>query len=722
MKTGTQDLIRPGDVEGYRAWAREDDTRLQRRAQRTSATLTNLPRRPLLTAVLLPDGVAPSIAERESLESVLQQSYPDFEVWLPRCWNSDLSDERLRYLESEPSETAARWFDRVVALAEGEYLLPIPPYATIPRHAFLEFATVIVSSEGADLIYSDEDALDDAGLRMAPRFKPEWDPESMLGRNVVGHLGAYRLGRVREIGGANPELQSSEAFLYDLALRTAAMPDTSGVRHIPEVLCSTPWDTLQAGALDGLTARQIVAAHLDRLAIEGAAVVANPRAAAWNRVVWPVPAPQPLVSVIVPTRDQPTMLSRCAEGVLARTDYASLELLIVDNGSVDGEALSLMRDLETDGRVHVHRVDAPFNFSSLNNYAARRAHGSVLVLLNDDTEVIDSGWLRELVSHAIRPEVGMVGARLLYPTDRIQHAGVVLTDGGAHHQFRLSDSSELGPNGELALTRSVSAVTAACVALRKSVLEEVGGLDDEFAVAFGDVDLCLRIASLGYRLICTPFATLYHHESASRGYEDTPAKQARFSSELALLRRRWASELRVDRYASSRLLFAWDDEGTWGLPRPPGYFGPGSSLSPASGSNLAARLRRIYLYTRAVAARVLPNPLFSSDFYRAHYPEAASYRLGPYQHYRRRGVAERLNPNAFFDTRWYLRRYPDVAASGMNPLDHYLRSGASEGRDPGPAFSTRWYLAENPDVRAGGHNPLLHFLRHGESEGRRPKP
>jgi GT2 family glycosyltransferase len=616
----------------------------------------------------------------------------------------------------------AQWFDRIVAVAEGEYLLPIPPYATLPRHAFLEFATAIASSAGAALIYSDEDALDDAGLRMAPRFKPEWDPEIMLGRDVVGHLSAYRIALLRDVGSTSPALQSSEAFLYDLTLRIAAMPDAAMVRHIPEVLCSVPWDMLQAGAMDGLTARQIVAAHLDRLGIEGASVVANPRAAAWSRVIWPVPSPQPLVSVIVPTRDQPTMLSRCVEGVLTRTDYPNLELRIVDNGSVDQEALSLMRDLQADSRVHVLRVDAPFNFSTLNNYAARHARGSVLVLLNDDTEVIDKGWLRELVSHAIRPEIGMVGARLLYPTDQIQHAGVVLSAGGAHHQFRLCDPSEMGPNGELALTRSVSAVTAACVAIRKSVLEEVGGLDDEFAVAFGDVDLCLRIASLGYRLICTPFATLYHHESASRGYEDTPAKRSRFASELALLRRRWASELRVDRYASPRLLFAWDDEGTWGLPRPPGYLGPGSDMPLASGPSLEARFRRSYLYARAIAARVLPNPLFSSDFYRAHYPEARSYRLGPYQHYRRRGVAEEYDPNAFFSTRWYLRRYPDVAASGMNPLDHYLRSGASEGRDPSPSFSTRGYLSEYPDVRAGGHNPLLHFLRHGESEGRRPKP
>ena len=242
-----------------------------------------------------------------------------------------------------------------------------------------------------------------------------------------------------------------------------------------------------------------MADHLAREGRDGVLVVPSERAPAWNRVIWPIPTPAPRATIIVPTRDQPTMLARCAEGVLKRTDYPNIELLVVDNGSENPVALDLLRRLDGSQGVRVLRFDVPFNFSVLNNLAVREASGDVLVLLNDDTEVTSGGWLRELVSQALRPDVGIVGARLLYPDGTVQHAGIIVQDGRPHHQFRLSDAAELGPFGELALTRSVSAVTGACLALRRSVFEEVGGLDEALAVSFGDVDLCLRVSELGYR-------------------------------------------------------------------------------------------------------------------------------------------------------------------------------------------------------------------------------
>ena len=280
----------------------------------------------------------------------------------------------------------------------------------------------------------------------------------------------------------------------------------------------------------------------------------------------------------------------------------------------------------------------------------------------------------------------MVGARLLYPSDQVQHAGIVMEAGGPHHQFRLCAAGYLGPSGELALTRSVSAVTAACIALRRAVYDEVGGLDEAFAVAFGDVDFCLRVAERGYRIVCTPFAELYHHESVSRGYEDTPAKQQRFTGELQLLRDRWEASLQADQYAHPSLLFSWDEDGEWGLPRPEAHAVRTRSRSSIRGTPFASLLSRLWLEFRARSTSFVPNPLFASSWYLARYPGVAAYRFGPYHHYRRHGVAEGRDPNPMFDTRWYLERYPDVAASGMNPLDHYLRRGASEGRDPKPAL------------------------------------
>ena len=667
----------------------------------------------MLSVVLPSDTKSASLGLEKTLASLLRQSYPRWEVWMPSRPPAFFVDERARVLEPQSSENDARWFNRVLDKAVGDFLLPLPLTAVLPPIALAEFADAIASAGATDLLYADEDTYDQADQRLAPFFKTGWDPELMLGRNIVGEMAAYRTERVRAIGGANPSLPSRGAILYDLALRVAGLRGSRPAWHIPEVLCSTSFETRQVRTLDASIGRRIVASHLERLGALNVAVVASDRAPAWNRVIWPIGAPTPLTSLIIPTRNQGVLLSRCMDGVLTRTDYPAIEVLIVDNGSVDPEAIRVMQAVALDSRVRVLHHDAPFNFSELNNLAAREATGEVLVLLNDDIEVMDAEWLRELVSQALRPEVGIVGARLLYPTGAVQHAGIVMESGGPHHQYRLCDGTELGPIGELALARSVTGVTAACVALRRSVFDEVGGLDEEFAVAFGDVDLCLRVAERGYRIICTPFAELYHHESASRGYEDNPIKQARFAEEVALLRRRWEMELWTERYANPNLLFGWSDTGSWGLPRPSTYRGRRGTTPRAVDSRLARTVQGAGRVLRAMATPVVPNPLFSSEWYLASYPEVAGYRFGPYQHYRKHGVKDGRNPNRLFDTRWYLAHYPDVAAKGMNPLDHYLRHGASEGRDPSPGFSTRRYLDKNPDVLASGMNPLEHSLRCG---------
>src|SRR5690606_39042414 len=219
------------------------------------------------------------------------------------------------------------------------------------------------------------------------------------------------------------------------------------------------------------------------------------------RVVWPVPAPAPLVSVIVPTRDRAELMATCADGVLSRTDYPNLELLIVDNGSVEPETAALFERLRADPRVRVIPDPAPFNYSRLNNLAARQARGEVLVLLNNDIDVIGPGWLRELVGQAMRPDVGAAGARLLFVDGRVQHAGIALGVGGvASYYHPFVERQARGYRDALVLVREVSAVTGACLALRREVYERVGGLEEEhLAVAFNDVDLCLKIREAGLR-------------------------------------------------------------------------------------------------------------------------------------------------------------------------------------------------------------------------------
>jgi GT2 family glycosyltransferase len=274
-----------------------------------------------------------------------------------------------------------------------------------------------------------------------------------------------------------------------------------------------------------------------------------------------VPDPAPLVTLIVPTRDNHHVLEKCVESIRQHTTYPNYEVLIVDNQSRCLKTRSYLDTLAREQRVRVLRYDAPFNFSAINNFAVREAHGSVLGLINDDVEVINDDWLTELVSHALRPEVGCVGAKLYYPDDTIQHAGVVLgICGVAGHSHQYFERKHDGYFGRLRVTHNVSAVTGAALVVRRQVWDEVGGLDEaELAVAFNDVDFCLRVMAAGYRNVWTPHAELYHHESKSRGSDETPQKAARFRSEREVMLRRWGPLLKRDPYYSPHLSRARED-------------------------------------------------------------------------------------------------------------------------------------------------------------------
>jgi GT2 family glycosyltransferase len=258
-----------------------------------------------------------------------------------------------------------------------------------------------------------------------------------------------------------------------------------------------------------------------------------------------------MVSIIVPTRDRAELLAECADGILRRTGHQPLELLIVDNGSVEAKTLTLFERLGADPRVRVLPAPGPFNFAALNNQAVAEARGEILVLMNNDVAVIGADWLDELVSQAVRPNVGAVGCKLLFPDGRLQHGGIILGVGGtppvAGHLCLGARPGETGYYGHLAMARNVSAVTAACMALRREVYAEVGGMDAaNLAVAFNDVDLCLKIRAAGYDVVWTPFAELHHHESASRGNDLAPAAAERFRREAQVMRARWGELLDND--------------------------------------------------------------------------------------------------------------------------------------------------------------------------------
>jgi GT2 family glycosyltransferase len=301
-------------------------------------------------------------------------------------------------------------------------------------------------------------------------------------------------------------------------------------------------------------ARRAIADYGKRRQMPGE-VVPCPENPESHRFIHAVQTPAPLASIIIPTRDRLELLERCVESIRARTEYQPYEIIIVDNGSVEERTFAFFRRAEGDGIVRVLVEDSPFNYSRLNNRAAAQARGDILVFLNNDTEVDEPGWLTEMVSHAARKEVGAVGARLWYPDGTLQHGGVILGLGGvAGHAFPHIPRGHPGYFNRAWLQQNCSAVTGACMAVRKTVFEELGGFDEQnLSVTFNDIDFCLRLTERGYWVVWTPYADLIHHESASRGHQRTPEEQTLFLKEAGYVQQVWATRLIRDPFYNPNL-------------------------------------------------------------------------------------------------------------------------------------------------------------------------
>lgn len=524
-------------------------------------------------SVLLPVHDPSPALLRECLYSVLEQRYSNWEVCIADDGSRDPEvrnvlrsfaeqSERIKVTRFPETRHVSHATNAALRMATGDYVALLDHDDVLSPYALLEMSLAIERHPRACVLYSDEDKLDADGKRHQPHFKPCFDPDRLLGQNYFGHLLVLETHLLRRAGGFRPGYEGAQD--HDIALRCTELVENDQIVHVPHVLYH--WrESATSTALEPDAKPYAVSAGLaavkDALERrEQRASVTPGSTAHCYRVRWHLPPIAPSVAIVVPTRDRLQLLSTCIEGILSRTDYPRYQLIVVDNRSVEPETLRYLRDLEGRG-VRVLRDDRPFNFSALNNFAVRQSRSNIVALVNNDIEVTRPDWLREMVSHAIRPDVGAVGALLLYPDGRIQHGGVVLGIGGvAGHAFKYLPGTSHGYFSSLHFARGVGAVTAACLVVERSKYEAVGALDEQdLHVAFNDVDFCLKLSRAGYRNVFTPHAVLIHHESATRGEDLTPAQSRRFQTEQRVMKDRWDRALVEDPFYSPHLTLERED-------------------------------------------------------------------------------------------------------------------------------------------------------------------
>jgi GT2 family glycosyltransferase len=564
----------------YAAWIRKYDS-IGRKERATYAARAEALSDPPMISILMPVYEPKMEWLREAVESVRSQIYQNWEL----CIADDASPDRevREYLEGLTREDPrikvcfrssnghiSTATNSALALATGDFIALLDQDDLLTEHALVCVAEAIQANPAAGMIYSDEDKIED-GRRCDPYFKPDWDPCLMRCHNMICHLGVYRTGLVRELGGLREGFEGAQD--WDLALRCADRLGDDRIVHIPKVLYhwrihrkSTAMADSGAKPYTLDAAQRAIGEHLDRRGIEGK-VELIPEFSMF-RVRHELPDVKPLVSIVIATRDRKDLLQGCIESISAKTDYPNYEIVIVDNGSREQETLTYLEGLKRRGGVRVMRDDGGFNFSRLNNLGVREAGGDYVLLLNNDIEVESPEWLSEMISLAVQSGVGCVGARLWYPNGKLQHGGVILGLGGfAAHAHRGMPRGHYGYFNRACLTHSMSAVTGACLLVRKSLYEAAGGLDEkDLAIGYNDVDFCLKIRAEGYRNLICAEADLIHHESASRGEDSSPEKRERFRREGAVLKTRWKDMIDHDPAYNPNLTDAAED---FGLAFPP---------------------------------------------------------------------------------------------------------------------------------------------------------
>ncbi len=513
---------------------------------------------------------------REMLASIEDQTYPNWEVCVadgsPRGEGAvvekvmaeyEAKDPRFRHINLGDNLGIARNTNEAIGLARGDYIILADHDDTLTENALYEVAAAINAHPGADVIYSDEDKLDmDGGALFDAHFKPDFNPDLLCSVNYICHLFVVKRELLERIGGMRPEYDGAQD--YDLIFRCTE--NAGEIVHIPKVLyhwrchqgstSSNPESKLYAFEAGS----RAIMNHYERCGISADRVekgvdygiyhtVFNIAGAEAQAGVTPGAVKTvggPLISVIIPNKDHTEDLDKCIRSLLEKGTYENLEFVVVENNSADKATFAYYDRIQKEfPQIRVVRWDREFNYSAINNFGETFANGDYLLFLNNDTEIIEPTAIEEMLGFLQRPDVGAVGAKLLYEDGTIQHAGVVVGFGGiAGHTFIGLHDAENSYFHRAASAQDYSAVTAACMMTKKSVFEEVGGFTEELAIAFNDIDYCMKVRAEGYLIVYAPYAKFYHYESKSRGLEDTPEKVKRFNGEIAIFARRWPDILR----------------------------------------------------------------------------------------------------------------------------------------------------------------------------------
>lgn len=560
-------------------------------AARLAAHVARLPARPLISVIMPSYNVDPQFL-RAAIDSVRRQIYPHWEL----CISDDAStlegtrallegyaaeDSRIRVNIRAANGHISANSNSALALATGDYVALMDADDLIPEDALFWVAHEIALNPDVDLLFSDEDKIDAAGRRFDPYFKTAWNPALMLAQNAFCHLGVLRRSLVEKVGRFREGYEGAQD--HDLVLRCADETTPERIRHIPRVLYH--WRVLPTSTAASLSAKPYAAnagqrAIEDHLRRRGIKASVETAAASFYQVIYALPDPRPRVSIIVPTTLRNAVTPRCLRSVLDKTRYDNFELVLVANETDLDAAQAKFADLLRDPRVRTLGYQAPaFNFSWVNNFGARETRGDLICFLNDDIEAIDADWLARLVARVSLEGVGAAGPMLYYPSELIQHAGVLLGVGGvADHAFRNEPRGQTGYFARAALEQDYSCVTAACLLVRRTAFEAAGGFDVALPSAFNDVDFCIRLRRTGLRIVWTPAAQMIHHESATFGAHDSPGRMEQFERDFEALRSRWRDILDNDPCYNPNL--SLDHRRQFQLTAPPRIaFAPGAPVS-----------------------------------------------------------------------------------------------------------------------------------------------